>query len=145
MKIVNLDSGSDYIKKLPVPEKTLGIRAKYHYNRIGKILIASQKLKRIHLMALEVMAVEFEQWEWAVLEIKSRNKKNHGSGYKQTFATGASNISVEVSLKRDAVKTIMQCIKQFGLDPKSEKELVGAVDPNQGDLWQGFQNQKSSL
>ena len=144
-KLINLDGGSEYIKILPSPPTYLGPKAKTHFKRIGKILIASEKLKRIHVPALELMAVNLEQWEWAIREIRSKNKKQPGAGYIQTFTTGAKNISVEISLKRDAEKAIMQCFKQFGLDPKSEKELAGVVDPSQGDLFNGFNNMKKSL
>lgn len=142
MKVVGLDKGTDYLKKLPAPPTYFGTKAKAHYKKFGSVLIAGEQLKRIHLPALEVLAENFEQWEWAVREIRSKNKKEHGSGYIQKFNTGAKNISVEVTLKRDAEKAMMQCFKQFGLDPKSEKELKGAIDPGQGDLFNGFNNRK---
>jgi phage terminase small subunit len=56
----------------------------------------------------------------------------------------AQNISVEITLKRDAEKAIMQCFKQFGLDPKSEKELIGITDSAQGDLFTGFRQMKKT-
>lgn len=145
MEVVGLDKGSDFIKQLPKPERMLGVRSRYHYDRIGKTLIASGTLKRIHLMALELLAVEYEIYEWAIKEMNKVNKIEMGSGYVQTFKTGARQISVEMGVKNDAFKKIMQLIKQFGLDPKSEKELVGAIDPNQGDLWNGFNKLKSSM
>jgi phage terminase small subunit len=88
--------------------------------------------------------VNLEQWEWALKQIQKKNRRKAGSGYIQTFNTGAANVSVEISLKRDAEKAIMQCIKQFGLDPKSEKELKQSVDPSQGDLFEGFKKLKES-
>lgn len=142
MKVIKIDKGSEFIKKLPAPNKKLGIRAKYHYNRIGKILISADKLKRIHLMVLEVVACEFEIWEWAMDEMKRKNKREIGSGYIQTFSSGATNITTEMGIKNTAYKNIIIASKQFGLDPKSEKELTGIVDPNQGDLWNGFNQMK---
>ena len=143
--ILPLDKASDIIKVLPSPPPYLGKSAKNHFKRIGRILIAANNLKRIHLPALEVMAVNLEQWEWAIREIRSKNNDMPGLGYIQRFSTGAKNISVEVTLKRDAEKAIMQCFKQFGLDPKSEKELVSNIDPNQGSLFDGFNQKKSGL
>jgi len=138
-----LGKGSEYLKEMPKPASYLGTRAKFHFKRTAKILIAADKLKKIHLQALELMAVNLEQWEWSLKEIQRKNKKKRGTGWVQTYATGASNISVEVTLKRDAEKAIMQCIKQFGLDPKSEKELTREIDPAQGDLFEGFKQLKT--
>jgi len=115
---------------------------KYHFKKTAEILIAANQLKRIHIPALELMAVNLEQWEWAYEEIHRKNRRKRGTGYVQKFSSGAENISVYVSLKRDAEKAIMQCIKQFGLDPKSEKELKSSLDPAQGDLFEGFKKLK---
>ena len=144
-KLVGLDEGSDLLKQLPRPPAYLDAKAKAHYRRLGKILIAKEVLKSIHLPALELLAENFKQWEWAVRQIRIKNRKKHGSGYIQTYDSGASNISVEVTLKRDAEKAIMQCFKQFGLDPKSEKELGRTVDPNQLDIFEEFLKRKQTL
>jgi phage terminase small subunit len=141
---VSLSKGSDYIKELPSASTFLGSRAKHHYKRMGKILIASECLKTVHLPSLEVLSENLEQWEWAIREIRSKNKKVPGSGYIQKYNSGAKNISVELTVKRDAEKAIMQCFKLFGLDPKSEKELKGMVDGNQGDLFDGFAKRKTN-
>ena len=133
------------MKKVPPVPSYFGTRGIFHFKKIAKILIGVEKLKSIHVPALELMAVNLEQWEFAVKEIRKKNKSNLGSGYIQTFGTGAKQISVEVTLKRDAEKAILQCFKQFGLDPKSEKELSAAIDPAQGDLFNGFQEKRSSL
>ncbi|WP_106791679.1 P27 family phage terminase small subunit [Aquimarina sp. Aq78] len=144
MEVVSIGKGSEFLKQLPSAPTFLGTKAKAHFKKFGEILISGNQLKRIHIPALAVLAENFEQWEWAIREIRNKNKKRHGSGYIQRFSTGAKNISVEVTLKRDAEKAIMQCFKQFGLDPKSEKELKAAVDPDQGDLFNGFSKRKLS-
>lgn len=143
MKVVSLDKGSDILKKLPAPPEYLSEDAKRHYRRVGGVLISNEKLKRIHLGALEVLAENFAQWEWAVKEINFKNSLDHGRGYIQVYSSGAKNISVEVTLKRDAEKAIMQCFKQFGLDPKSEKELGATGDPGQMDLFKDFMKMKN--
>jgi P27 family predicted phage terminase small subunit len=144
MKVVSIGKGTDLIKELPSAPAYLGTKAKAHFKKFGKILISNGQLKTIHIAALEVLAENFEQWEWAVREIRAKNKKETGSGYIQKYNSGAKNISVELTIKRDAEKAIMQCFKQFGLDPKSEKELKLTVDPNQGDLFNDFANRKQS-
>lgn len=143
MKVVSLGKGTDILKELPGAPTYLGPKAKNHYQRFGEIMIAAGVLKRTHVAALEVLAENFEQWEWALREIRRKNRKKRGSGYIQKYSSGAKNISVEVTLKRDAEKAIMQCFKQFGLDPRSEKDLK-VVDPNQGDLFESLKNQMKS-
>ena len=123
MKVVSLDKGTDVIKQIPKAPAYLDTKAKFHFKRIAKLLISTEKLKRIHLPALELLSENFSQWEWAVREIRRKNKIETGAGYIQEFKSGAQNISVELTIKRDAEKAIMQCFKQFGLDPRSEKEL----------------------
>ena len=144
MKIVHNDKGTDLLKELPAAPTYLDSKAKAHFIRLGKILISNNLLKRIHVPALEIISENFEQWEWAVREIRRKNKEKKGSGYIQIYASTAQNISVELTIKRDAEKAIMQCFKQFGLDPKSEKELKTTVDPAQGDLFEDFINKKNA-
>lgn len=144
MEVVSLGQGSEYLKELPKAATFLGPRAKHHYKIIGKLLISSDRLKSVHIPTLEVLAENYEQWEWAVREIRLKNKTKKGTGYIQKFTSGAKNISVELTIKRDAEKAMMQCFKLFGLDPKSDKELKGMVDPSQGDLFNGFKNRKTN-
>ena len=134
MSVIGLNDGIGKLTKLPIPNNYLGPKAKKHYERIGKILITAKVLKSLHIPALEILAENYEQWEWAVREIRKKNREKAGSGYIQIYQSKAKNISAELTVKRDAEKAIMQCIKQFGLDPKSEKDLKASVDPNQGVL-----------
>jgi len=133
MKLVGINDGSDLCSEIPKVPSYLGVRGKHHFKEVARVLIGAKVLKNSHVTALSLLAENMEQWEWAIKEIRTKNKENRGSGYIQEFKTGAKNISVEVTLKRDAEKAIMQCLKQFGLDPKSEKELK--IDPNQGNLF----------
>ena len=142
MEVAHKGKSSDLLKEIPKAPAYLDTKAKSHFKKIAKLLIASDSLKRIHVPALEVLAENFAQWEWAVREMRKKNKEKLGSGYIQKFNSGAKNISVELTIKRDAEKAIMQCFKQFGLDPKSEKELKREINPEQGDLFEGFKNRK---
>jgi len=143
-KVLPLDKGSDVLKQLPAPPPYLSSVAKKHYEKFGKILISAEVLKRTHIGELEMLSVNYEQWEWAVREIKTKNKEHHGKGYIQKFHSGAQNVSVYITLKRDAEKAIMQCFKQFGLDPRSEKELKNDANPNQLNLFNELKKSMSS-
>ena len=142
MEIVSLSKGSDFIKELPAPSAFLGPKAKAHFKRVGKLLISNERLKSIHIPSLEVLAENMEQWEWSIREIRKKNAQKPGKGYIQKYASGAQNISVELTIKRDAEKAMFQCFKLFGLDPKSDKELKGIGDPDQLDLFNSFKNKK---
>lgn len=145
MKVVDMKSGKkETLTKLPKPPVYLNASAKKHFRRIGKKLMDVEILKKHHLPALEIIAVNYAQWEWALREISKKNKNKAGSGYKQKYQSGAENISVELTIKRDAEKLIMQSFKQFGLDPKSEKDLKQVENPNQTSLFHEFKKMKSS-
>ena len=137
MELVHKGEGSDLIKVMPKAPTYLSPSAKRHYKKIAKILIASDLLKEKYLTMLEILAQNKSQHEFALREINRKNKKLNGSGYIQSFKSGANNITAEVTLKEKAEKAMLQCIKQFGLDPKSEKELN--LEPsNQTDLLQAL-------
>jgi hypothetical protein len=76
------------------------------------------------------------QFQFAVSEIRRKNRDKIGSGYIQKFNSGAENISVEVTLKKSAVDDLLKCFKIFGLDPKSDKELKGLIDSGQTSLFE---------
>ena len=123
MEVVHKGEGTDLIKQMPKAPTYFDGKGKRHFENIARILIAAEILKEKHLLPLEILAQNKAQHEWAIREINRKNKKRHGSGYIQNFQSGASNITAEVSLKEKAEKVMLQCIKQFGLDPRSEKEL----------------------
>jgi P27 family predicted phage terminase small subunit len=136
MKIVSVNIGKDTLMKCPNPPLYLSESAKKHFRKMGGILASNQKLKTIHLNALEVYADSMDQFEWAANAMKVRNKKEPGSGYIQVFKTGAKNISVELTIKNDSINKLMKCFSIFGLDPKSEKELKDSANPNQTSLFE---------
>lgn len=144
MKTVHKGEASELIKSIPKAPVYLDTNAKKHFKNFSKILISNDSLKRIHVPAVEILAENFSQWEWSVRQIRAKNKEKKGSGYVQRYNSGAENISVYLTIKRDAEKAIMQCFKQFGIDPKSEKELKQTVDPAQGDLFEEFGKLKKS-
>lgn len=144
MEIVGKGNGTSLLSKLPAPSRFLDVNSKKYYKKIGKILITSETLKEIHLVTLEVLSTNLSQWEFAVKAIAKKNRKNLGDGYIQKYATGATNLSTELVIKRDAEKAIEKSIAAFGMDPQSEKKLKQQIDPNQGDLFNEFMNKKKA-
>lgn len=140
-KVVHIGQGKDTLSKLPKPPVYLTDSGKVHYKKMGKYLIKLDRLKESFMPALEIYAEAMAQFEFAIREIKKKNRKDFGTGYIQVFKSGASNISTEITLKNNAEATLLKCFKQFGLDPRSEKELK--VDTNQ--LAFGFEELKKSL
>lgn len=144
MKVVEDDQGlvkgsEEKLKKVPAPPSTLSRAAKAHYVKMGKLLLEQDRLKKIYLPALTIFAVNMEQFDWANKEIEKQNQEKPGAGYVQKFHSGAMNVSVFVSLREKAEKSLLQCCVQFGLDPKSEKGLKSTADnPNQLDLFDQF-------
>ncbi len=143
MKIIHSGPSNGLIKKLPKAPEYFDKNTKSNYLRIGQILISSQILKEKHLLTLVILAVEFSQFQYAITAINKENKKKIGSGFIQVFSTGAKNISAEVTLKQQAEKQIFVCLRRFGLDPKSEKELDISNDPNQTNLLDKLLGKKS--
>lgn len=123
MEIVGKGNGSELVSTLPAAPRYFDPIAKKQFKNLGKVLITSGLLKRRHIPTLEILAQNFAQWEYAVKEINRKNRKKKMSGFIQTFQNNTTNISPEVTLKEKAEKQIFICLKRFGLDPKSEKEL----------------------
>lgn len=135
--------GVKKLKTIPNPPVYLDSSAKKHYKKMAEILIKADRLSELFLPALEVFADAMAQFEWAIREINRKNKKRTGSGYIQNYATGATNISSELVVKREAESTLFKCFKQFGMEPRSEKELKSNTDPAQMDLFEQFLKQTS--
>tara|TARA_R110000772_G_scaffold153261_1_gene264227 strand:+ start:737 stop:1207 length:471 start_codon:yes stop_codon:yes gene_type:complete len=93
------------------------------FKKYGEILITASILKSRHIPTLEILAVNIALWITANKAINDANKTEPLSGYIQTFKTTAQNISPLVTLKEKAEKQIFTCLRKFGLDPKSEKDL----------------------
>ena len=136
MNVVSINKGSDNLLEVPKPPVYLNDDAKKHYREMGKILAKNNRLKEMYLPALELYAESMAQFQFAVSQIRIKNREKVGSGYIQKFGSGAQNISPEVTLKKSAIDDLLKCFKLFGLDPKSDKELKGMVDPGQTNLFE---------
>jgi len=123
MEVVHIGKGTDILSTIPTPPVYFDGPTKKHYRALAKLLITAKILKGIHLPALEILAQNKAQHEFALRSIHKKNNRKAGTGYIQTFKSGAANITDEITLKEKAERAMFQCIKQFGLDPKAEKDL----------------------
>ena len=122
--------------EVPKPPAHLSQAAKKGYAMMGNFLAQAERLKTYYLPTLEIWADAYAQWAWACSEINRKNKFEPGTGYIQTFKTGATNITTEMVVRNDAADNMLKCAKVFGLDPKSEKELNALVETGQLDLFE---------
>lgn len=134
MKIAHIGQGKDTLTEILKVPGHLDAVAKKCYKEVGNFLAKIDRLRETNLHTLEVFAAAYSQWVWACLEINKKNKDKMGAGYIQKFASGATNITTEMTVRNDAADTLIKCSKLFGLDPKSEKELKGIVDSGQQSL-----------
>ena len=131
MEIVGKGNANGNLSQVPKPPVYLSDAAKEHYKLMAKKLIKVERLKETYLSALEIYAEAMSQWEFANRRIREMNKKDLGSGYIQTYSTGATNITTEMSIRDKSIKILFDCFKQFGLDPSSDKGLKQEGNPNQ--------------
>ena len=139
MKTIGINDNLGLLSRVPKPPVYLTEYAKEHYRDMAKKLIKIERLKEVYLPALEVYAESMACWEWALREIKRKNKMAFGSGYIQTYSSGATNITTEMVMMRNAKSDILDCAKIFGLQPDSDKKLKSTTDPNQGNLFDELQ------
>lgn len=144
MKVVGIGRGTDVINELPAAPKYFSKEQKKHWRDSGQLLIRSGLMKEKFVAALELFAVAKAQFEWAIIEINKKNAIEPGKGYVQTFKTGATNITTEMVVRNDAQDSMIKCLKMFGLDPKSEKDLKNTTDPNQTNLFEALMELKKS-
>lgn len=140
--VVHIGNGTDLLREVPAAPKYFSKEAAKHWKIMGGILAKTDRLKETYLSALEVYSEAMAQWQFALTEIRTANKEKHGSGYVQKFNSGASNVSVYVTLKDKAEDSILKCCKIFGLDPKSEKELK--TESGQYNLFEELLRQKTN-
>lgn len=107
---------------------------------MARRLITIKRLKETYLPALEIYSEAMAIWEYSCRKIREENSKEYGSGYTQKFKNNVVQFSTWINLRNKAEGTLFNCFKQFGLDPRSEKDLKNTIDPNQGDLFKQFKN-----
>jgi phage terminase small subunit len=124
------------IKELPKPANwfNASARAKKIYKEIGTHLLETKKLQVFDSYALVLLAVALEQYSWAVNEINEMNKNRPGSGYVQTYSTGAKNITAEVTVRKEAYKQIIELSSKFGLTIKDRHAMGRHANAAQTEL-----------
>lgn len=134
MEIVSINKANDSLSEMPKPPVYLTDAAKEHYKDMARKLIKIQRLKDTYLPALEIYAESMALWEFTCRKIREAEKVDPGSGYFQTFSNGVVQNSTWLNQQNTAIKRLLDCFKQFGLDPSSDKNLK-PVDPGQLDLF----------
>lgn len=120
------------IYELPKCSFNLTARAKRFYKQIGSRLINTGHLKDLDLTLIEILAISLDTYYWATEAIASKNNEEMGSGYVQVFKTGASNITPELVVQKEAFAKIMQLSRSFGLSFKDRHQMAGlfGIDEN---------------
>ncbi|MCO6149079.1 P27 family phage terminase small subunit [Flavobacterium sp. NRK1] len=144
MRTVHIGQGKDTLMEAPAPPAHLNKLEKKAYKNMGNLLAKAERLKPHFLGLLESYSVYYAQWIYACKQITALNDIEMGKGFIQKFSTGARNISPEVTLRDNAFDGMLKCSKQFGLDPKSEKDIKAAEDTGQLDLFQQLLNAKNA-
>jgi phage terminase small subunit len=143
--------GSDQIPVLdaienPAPElyACMSPRAKKLYTQMGAELVKTGKLTRLDLPALVTMANALEQLIWASNEMRKLNGKKMGTGFIQTYKTGAKNITAELAMYRSSVAEFQKIAKQFGLSFSDRQGIAPfletGADPNQTSIFDFIKN-----
>lgn len=115
----------DLLQQIGKPANWLNLssHAKRIYAEVGEALIIEKRLKQIDCYALAMLAVELEAWAWANKTINAMNRKKPGSGYKQVYQTGATNITTELVIREKAFKRILELSVKFGLTTRDRLTL----------------------
>ena len=134
------------IKRLPEPSArfSLNSQQKYWYKFYGGELIKTKKLAKVDLIHVVKLAVAVSIYQAAVKEM---NKKGYIGGVIQRFTNNVEQVSPHITAQKNALNQISEVSKHFGfsfLDRYNLDRSAPAVDPAQGDLFEGFTKQKTS-
>ena len=110
------------LKKLPAPMKRfcLSKDQNFWYNHFGKILVDSKKLTDPDLIHLHGLAKSIDYMIQAENKI---NEKGYNGGLVQTFTSGATNISANMTVREKMLKEIDNYSKHFGFSFKDRMKL----------------------
>lgn len=143
MEVVKLNAEKPELIQVPKPPVYLTDEAKKHWYEMGNHLCSIGRLKKEFLTALEVFSEAKAEFEFASRQIRQKNKEEFGTGYIQTYKTGATNVTTEMVVRNAAIEKLLKCFKIFGADPKSEKEL-GSTGTGQLDLFEQLMQMKQN-
>jgi P27 family predicted phage terminase small subunit len=135
MEVVGINKANDCLSEVPKPPVYLTDAGKVHYKEMARKLIKIKRLKETYLPALEIYGESMALWEFTCRKIREAENEKPGSGYFQTFSNGVIQNSTWLNQQNTAIKRLLDCFKQFGLDPSADKNLKPA-DPNQMNLFE---------
>jgi len=131
-----------YLDKVPSPGKHLNVsmtpRARKLYEHFGAKLVQTGRLTELDLGYLVNLANAWDKYIWAEQEMARKNAEAPGAGYIQTFKSGATNITTEFSIAKEAQDQIMKISKQFGMGFRDRHSISGYLsdsDPQQTSIW----------
>lgn len=132
-----------YLEELPKLERwftgVMSTRAKKLYKHFAGMLIKTGRLSEMDLPNIVQLAQAWDKWLWAEEAMNNLNSEKMGSGFKQVFKSGASNITTEFSIAKEAQNQILTISKLFGLSMKDRYGMLAFFekeDPNQLDLFE---------
>ena len=126
----------EYLQDLPNPARQyrLDKEGKRWYKLIGTMLIETKKLALLDIPNLVLLANAWAQYSWASEQINIKNTEDMGTGFVQSYKTGATNITTEYKLRADAEDRILKISKLFGMSFKDRHSLTGFFEDNSGQL-----------
>ena len=134
-------AANNKLAKMPKPPGWFkcSATAKKIYTELAARLIEAHPMAEIDQYGVLMLAVAFEQYNWATAEIARKNSRTPGAGYVQHFATGASNISAELTVREKAHRQILELANRFGLTLRDRITLkTPNGDPAQLDFYELF-------
>ena len=115
---------------------------KQYFNKIIHVLKNNGLFSDKYWLSIELLAVNMAQFQWSIMRINRLNNAIDGEGYIQTYESGAKAISVELTIKKKAEDSITMLLKQFGFDPKSEKDIKSIIEDGSEDAFENFRLKK---
>lgn len=116
--------------EIPTPPSVLSKIGKDKYYEIAKMLIDEGKWKTGDEIALSALCINYQRW----LEAEKGIKKNKDLCF--TTETGYRQQIPEISIANNAMKAMLNFIKEFALTPRERaklKEMVLQQNENKDD------------
>ena len=102
-------------------------RAKKIYKILFEVLNRHKRIEETDIITISLFAQNMDTYAIANEIIHEKEKIKNGSGYIQTFKSGASNFSPEYLLRSNAEKQILVYIKKLGLSLRDRKEITSMI------------------
>lgn len=111
---------------VPKPPTILLKAAREKYYEIAQALIEDNNWENGYDIALLALCINYQRWIAAEREIRRQKSLTFetDSGYRQQIP--------EISIANNAMKNMLNFIKEFGLTPKERANLKGIIQDNEG-------------